>query len=141
MMESTVIDTWSYLLNENEILRDDCSPLRLFMTSETIYEPLSMEVGECAAHDTMERNAAFDDNMDIVVQIICDMHNKQYEVKDFDMFVFPIYSSAHHYIISYNMKKPQLEIVDNIFQFGRVEDNYGDLPTRLDGMAAINKLG
>lgn len=35
MIESTVIDTWSYLLNENEILRDEYSPLRLFMTSET----------------------------------------------------------------------------------------------------------
>lgn len=35
MIESTVIDTWSYLLNENEILRDHSSPLRLFMTSET----------------------------------------------------------------------------------------------------------
>lgn len=35
MVESTVIDTWSYLLNENEMLRADSSPLRLFMTRET----------------------------------------------------------------------------------------------------------
>lgn len=44
-----------------------------------------MEVGEGAAHDIMERNALFDDNMDIVVQMVCEMHRKQYEVKDFDM--------------------------------------------------------
>ncbi|KAK1396434.1 hypothetical protein POM88_006297 [Heracleum sosnowskyi] len=131
MMESTVIDTWSYLLNENELLRDDCSPLRLFMTSETTYGPLRMEVGEGGTHDKMERNAAFHDNMDIVVQMVCDMHNKNYEVKDFEMFVFPIYSSAHHYIISYNMKKPQLHIIDNIFHTGGVEENYGDLPAIL----------
>lgn len=49
------------------------------------YGPLRMEVGDGAPNDTMERNAAFDDNMDIVVQMISDMHNKQYEVKDFDM--------------------------------------------------------
>lgn len=41
MIESTVIDTWTYLLNENEILRDECSPLRLFMTSETTVCALS----------------------------------------------------------------------------------------------------
>lgn len=35
MIEATFIDTWSYLLNENELLRDDSSPLRLFMISET----------------------------------------------------------------------------------------------------------
>lgn len=40
MIESTVIDTWSYMLNENEILRDDSSPLRLFMTSETTVSTL-----------------------------------------------------------------------------------------------------
>lgn len=48
------------------------------------YGPLSMEVGECAAYDTIERNAAFDDNMDMIVMIY-DMHNKHYEVIDFDM--------------------------------------------------------
>lgn len=41
MIESTVIDTWSYLLNENEMLKDDNSPLRLFMTSETTVRELS----------------------------------------------------------------------------------------------------
>lgn len=44
-----------------------------------------MEVGEGLAHDTMERNALFDDNMDLVVQMVSHMHKKQYEVKDFDM--------------------------------------------------------
>ena len=34
-VESTVIDTWTYMLNENEILRADLSPLRMFLTSET----------------------------------------------------------------------------------------------------------
>lgn len=49
------------------------------------YEPLSMEVGEGAAHDKMEGNAVFDDNMDLVVQMVCEMHKNQYEVKYFDM--------------------------------------------------------
>ena len=35
-VESTVIDTWTYMLNENELLRAESSPLRIFLTSETI---------------------------------------------------------------------------------------------------------
>ena len=35
-VESTVIDSWTYMLNENEILRAESSPLRIFLTSETI---------------------------------------------------------------------------------------------------------
>lgn len=49
MIESTVIDTWSYLLNENEILRDNCSPLRLFMTTETTVCALSC-IFKCAKY-------------------------------------------------------------------------------------------
>ncbi|KAK1365733.1 hypothetical protein POM88_041294 [Heracleum sosnowskyi] len=137
MIEATIIDTWSYLLNENGILRDNCSPLRLFMTSKTTHRPLIMEVGE-GTHDKMERYAVFHDNMDIVVQMVCDMHTKQYEVKDFDMFCFPIYSSEHHYVIYYNMKKPKLEILDNWNQTGEVEDIYGDLPARLTEENAVD---
>ena len=35
-VESTVIVTWTYMLNENEIFRAESSPLRMFLTSETI---------------------------------------------------------------------------------------------------------
>lgn len=38
------------------------------------YVPLNMEVGEYPAHDKIERNAVFDDNMDITVQMVCEMH-------------------------------------------------------------------
>ena len=35
MVETTVIDTWSYILNINENLRSDSSPLRFSLTTET----------------------------------------------------------------------------------------------------------
>ncbi|WOG93705.1 hypothetical protein DCAR_0312992 [Daucus carota subsp. sativus] len=35
MVETIVIDSWTCILNENEILRADTSPLRLFLTTET----------------------------------------------------------------------------------------------------------
>lgn len=40
MVMSTLIDTWTYLLNENEIIKADSSPLRLFMTTETTVSDL-----------------------------------------------------------------------------------------------------
>lgn len=35
----------------------------------------------------MERDVVFDDNMDLVVEMVCEMHKKQYEIKDFDMVI------------------------------------------------------
>ena len=35
LVESTLIDAWTCMLNENEILRSDSSPLRLFLNTET----------------------------------------------------------------------------------------------------------
>ena len=35
LVESSVIDAWTCMLNENEILRSDSSPLRLFLNTET----------------------------------------------------------------------------------------------------------
>lgn len=131
MVMSTVIDTWTYLLNENEILKADSSPLRLFMTTETTYGPLQIDVDKGDYSSKMSRYAAFDDNMDIVIKMVNEMHNKQYEVKDFDMFVFPIYNSGHYYIICYNMKKTWLEIIDNRVQIAGVEETFGDLPSIL----------
>ncbi|KAK1358879.1 hypothetical protein POM88_043353 [Heracleum sosnowskyi] len=127
MVMSTVIDSWTYLLNENEILKADSSPLRLFMTTETTYGPLKIDVGGGSYSSKIGRYAAFDDNMDIVIKMVNEMHNKHYEVKDFDMFVFPIFNAAHFYI----MKKTRLEIIDNRVQTAGVEETYGDLPTKL----------
>ncbi|KAK1396384.1 hypothetical protein POM88_006247 [Heracleum sosnowskyi] len=131
MVMSTVIDSWTYLLNENEILKADSSPLRLFMTTETTYGPLKIDVGGGSYSSKIGRYAAFDDNMDIVIKMVNEMHNKHYEVKDFDMFVFPIFNAAHFYIICYNMKKTRLEIIDNRVQTAGVEETYGDLTAKL----------
>ncbi|WOG95850.1 hypothetical protein DCAR_0415179 [Daucus carota subsp. sativus] len=37
MVEGTVIDAWTCILNENEILRSDSSPMRLFLNTETTF--------------------------------------------------------------------------------------------------------
>ena len=45
MVETTVIDSWTCILNENEILRADTSPLRLFLTTETTVRILNYLLG------------------------------------------------------------------------------------------------
>ncbi|KAL8113111.1 hypothetical protein AgCh_020438 [Apium graveolens] len=85
LVETTVLDTWTYLLNKNEILKADSSPLRLFMTTEATYRPLRMDVGIGDDYSKMSHFAAFDDNMDLVMKMVNEIHNKQYDVKDFDM--------------------------------------------------------
>ncbi|WOG92547.1 hypothetical protein DCAR_0311819 [Daucus carota subsp. sativus] len=46
-------------------------------------------------------------------------------------FLFPVYTGIHHYIICYNIKRPQWEIIDNRAQEMSMEDTYGDLPWNL----------
>ncbi|XP_063939771.1 uncharacterized protein LOC135148469 [Daucus carota subsp. sativus] len=125
MVETTLIDTWSYILNENEILRSENSPLRLFLTTETTYGPLQLQ------YDPLSRYCAFDDHVDLALAMANEVHNKQYDVNDFDLFVFPIYTGAHHYLIAYDLRKPRCEILDNRVQTASIEETYGDLPEKL----------
>ncbi|WOG81956.1 hypothetical protein DCAR_0101115 [Daucus carota subsp. sativus] len=129
LVESTVIDTWTHMLNESEILRSAASPLRLFLTSETTYGPLLMDGSDTDRR--LDRYMAFDDNMDVVMNMVNEVHNKRYDISDFDMFYFPIFTGAHHFIVCYNIKKPSWEIIDNRVQTMSIEDTYGDLLPRL----------
>ncbi|WOG92214.1 hypothetical protein DCAR_0311477 [Daucus carota subsp. sativus] len=141
MVERRVIDAWSYLLNANEALRANTSPFRLFLTSETAYGPMNLEVDPTDRLSTMERNAIFSDNVEAVMETMYHLHNRIYDVKDFEMFIFPIYDSSHHYIISFNIKKPRWEIIDNRVPNGDFEQSFGNLPYRLDNQKSLlNKL-
>ncbi|KAL1809459.1 hypothetical protein ACET3Z_026449 [Daucus carota] len=131
LVESTVIDTWTYLLNENEILRAVSSPLRLFLTSETILGYMQMDIGGGDVMGRLNRYAVFDDNMEIVLKLVNEIHCREYEVSDFEMFLFPVFNGVHHYIVCYNIKKPAWEIIDNQVQHMSFEETYGDLPWRL----------
>ena len=117
-VESTVIDTWTSMLNENELLRADSSPLRMFLTSETIvslhsripiccqrsllfhknlmssvlmhmqYGPMLMNVAKGDVDARLNRYAAFDDNMEVVLQLVNEIHGRMFDVNDFEMVKF-----------------------------------------------------
>lgn len=128
MVESTLIDTWSYILNVDEVLRSVSSPRRIFLTSETTYGPLQMHA---TCGNRIACYCAFNDHVELALQLVNEVKNKQYDVNDFDMFVFQIFHAAHHYIISYNIKEPSCEIIDNRVQTMTNEETYGDLPSLL----------
>lgn len=46
-------------------------------------------------------------------------------------YLFPIHKNGHHYIISYNIKYPAWEILDNIGGCTDIEQRYGTLPYTL----------
>ena len=122
---------------------------------------MNMVVNDGDIHGVLKRRAVFNDNIEVVLEMVNGIHNRIYGVQDFDMvsdmscqvqifwfvdnllrvyitsfcfylqFVFPIYNATHHYIICYNMKKPSWEIIDNRVQTTSFADMFGDLPFRL----------
>ncbi|KAL1831416.1 hypothetical protein ACET3Z_001067 [Daucus carota] len=84
-VESTVIDTWTHMLNENELLRAESSPMRLFLTSETIYGPMLMNVAQGDVDARLNRYQAFDDNMDVVLELVYAIHGRTMDINEFEM--------------------------------------------------------
>ena len=60
MVETTVIDAWTCLLNENEILRSDASPLRLFLNTETtVKKKIGLYITMCTTRKICKRCNCF----------------------------------------------------------------------------------
>lgn len=119
----SVIDCWTWLLNDNEKLKATSSPLRLFFTLETTLVPLGNN-----KKTNNERFEIFTDHIDIVMCTVKVLHAKHYEPGEFDMFFFPIFTGAHYYLVSYNIKQPSWDIIDNIAGCTDVRKTYGEMP-------------
>ncbi|KAK1385473.1 hypothetical protein POM88_023208 [Heracleum sosnowskyi] len=122
-VEGNVIDTWTHILNERKSRRSDSSPLRLFCTIDSTVGPLTSNY-----MSELDRCVIFAENMDLV---LLRANMLQYREIDFDMYIFPIHKNGHHYIISYNIKYPAWEIIDNIGGCTDIEQRYGALPYML----------
>ena len=103
------------MLNDNELFRSESSPLRMFLTSETIvslhsrsptcfprnlildynvmsfvllymqYGPMLMKVAKGDVDARLNRYAAFDDNMEVVMQLVNEIHNRMVDINEFEM--------------------------------------------------------
>lgn len=46
---------------------------------------MQMEIGENDSNAKLNRQMAFDDNMEVVWQMVNEIHNKQYDITDFEL--------------------------------------------------------
>ena len=52
------------------------------------YRPMLMNVAQGDVDARLNRYAAFDDNMDVVLQLVYDIHGRIMDINDFEMVIF-----------------------------------------------------
>lgn len=52
------------------------------------YGPMLMNVAQGDVDARLNRYAAFDDNMDVVLQLVYDIHGRIMDINDFEMVIF-----------------------------------------------------
>ncbi|KAK1360472.1 hypothetical protein POM88_044946 [Heracleum sosnowskyi] len=102
-VEGSVIDCWTYCLNDDERLKSPSSPLRLFFTVESTV----VAIGHSGKSND-ERYSNLLDHIDMVISTVNYQQNRNYTARDFDMHL-------------------SWEIIDNVV----MSTDYGDVPRYL----------
>ncbi|CAI9285377.1 unnamed protein product [Lactuca saligna] len=111
-----VLDTWSDLLNHQELERGfGNSPYRLFLKVGVSTAYLTSTLSDERKYEKFKEN--FHDSTNGYKKIL--------NIKDIDMVFFPVVKSAHIFVIVFNLKKPPIEILDNSAVEGDYEGKYG----------------
>nr|KAJ0187203.1 hypothetical protein LSAT_V11C900500300 [Lactuca sativa] len=111
-----VLDTWSNLLNHQELERDfGNSPYRLFLKVGVSTAYLTSTLSDERKYEKFKEN--FHDGTN--------GYKKISNIKDIDMVFFPVVRSAHIFVTVFNLKKPSIEILDNSAVEGDYEGKYG----------------
>ncbi|CAI9294481.1 unnamed protein product [Lactuca saligna] len=110
-----VLDTWSDLLNHQELERNfGNSPYRLFLKVGVSTAYLTSTLSDERKYEKFNEN--FHDSTNGYKKIL--------NIKDIDMVFFPVVRSAHIFVIVFNLKKPSIEILDNSAVEGDYEGKY-----------------
>ncbi|KAI3717572.1 hypothetical protein L1987_69274 [Smallanthus sonchifolius] len=113
-----VINTWAHLLNNEELKRNrDSSVFRLFCTAPMIHRDTFNKGAE-------ERNNEFKKNMTELLK-----KEKLDNIKEFDLIFFPMILSQHFYLMCFNLKKPEIIIIDNS-ALGEYNAKYKGIPEK-----------
>nr|KAJ0193984.1 hypothetical protein LSAT_V11C800443470 [Lactuca sativa] len=111
-----VLDTWSDLLNHQELERDfGNSPYRLFLKVGVSTAYLTSTLSDERKYEKFKENFHYSTNG----------YKKILNIKDIDMVFFLVVKSAHIFVIVFNLKKPSIEILDNSAVEGDYEGKYG----------------
>ncbi|GJU75747.1 ulp1 protease family, C-terminal catalytic domain-containing protein [Tanacetum coccineum] len=124
---STIIDLWTLVLNNEEQHRDKLSGDGNVYCHTVMMTQHSVEMGK----DLVARRESFDENINIVL--------KQAKRKNFDdvnLVFFPTIKTSkksnHFYVICFNLKTSEIDIIDNIDNaIDDIKTRYGGFPCAL----------
>ncbi|XP_063936112.1 uncharacterized protein LOC108227120 [Daucus carota subsp. sativus] len=114
---TSVIDIWTFILNDGEKYRSDESPLRLFCTIGSVLPSLVDHLKLATTYPIFAINMT-----EMLIRI-----NRQ-AIETMHMVFFPIWAYQHYYLVCYNLKTPCYEIIDNIQRGKDAKLSYGPKP-------------
>ncbi|KAL1811482.1 hypothetical protein ACET3Z_021547 [Daucus carota] len=114
---TSVIDIWTFILNDGEKYRSDESPLRLFCTIGSVLPSLVDHLKLATTYPIFAINMT-----EMLTRI-----NRQ-AIETMHMVFFPIWAYQHYYLVCYNLKTPCYEIIDNIQRGKDAKLSYGPKP-------------
>ncbi|KAM0048460.1 putative 1,3-beta-glucan synthase [Helianthus debilis subsp. tardiflorus] len=112
-----ILEAWIYILNIEEKKRGLDSPFRLFCQANIV--PIEYLKNESGINILTE-------NLDLTL--------KKYEIKsinDIDLLFTPIVTSDHIYVICFNLKTMEIDVLDNINILYPRLDTYDEVPIKL----------
>ncbi|KAL3641400.1 hypothetical protein CASFOL_016368 [Castilleja foliolosa] len=116
-LSNNLVDTWSVILNHNELYAAPTSPTRFFASTRTTMFTIVRPIENW---DLNEKQKRFNERMNEETDSYC-------------QFLFPILHSGHFFVISFNVKNFKIEILDN----SNAQDDeptttkYGTIPSTL----------
>ncbi|KAH6779963.1 hypothetical protein C2S52_011200 [Perilla frutescens var. hirtella] len=124
-INSAILDVWSVVLNKKEELRAAESPCRFFATTApccyTIANP-----NEAWDFNSIKRK--FAENLTYEIK-----NAGKKDIRSIEMFFFPIYHAAHFYVICFDLRLFEINVIDNSIQQNDqpLRVKYGSIPTLL----------
>ncbi|KAK1359789.1 hypothetical protein POM88_044263 [Heracleum sosnowskyi] len=115
-----VIDMWSILMNDRENYKSTEAPMRLYMDIGFSLAPLDEK-------NTKEKQyELFKNEMNHFFQ-----RYSSRKLENVELIFFPVLAYGHMYMISFNLKKPAFDVIDNIRRGRNAGKEYGPKPKLL----------
>ncbi|KAL8267992.1 hypothetical protein R6Q59_001790, partial [Mikania micrantha] len=115
-----LVDCWAAVLNFEEKIRSPSSLRRLFCPTTPFYGWILDNPDE-----TNESRFYF---FETHIHVVLEGNEKLYDLKQFDVVMFPIFKKHHFFLMSFDMKNLSIRLIDNMHDseciVGFCDDNY-----------------
>ncbi|KAI3669517.1 hypothetical protein L6452_40753 [Arctium lappa] len=122
-----VIDSWIFVLNDEEKYRSDEAMRRIFFNTKVM-------VG--IMNETLQMQTRFDmftANLTAAAPL-----KETVTMRNVDLLFFPMVHGYHYYLMVFNLKNPAVVIIDNNANDDEVENIYGRVPSNMILLSDIN---